>query len=259
MDKLYKNNMLLEIVLFIVSVIIINVLLNERLYWWVAITAILIISLEVFIKIREYNPIIKIAQNRECKIKELEDSGITNHYIMHDYESKKKRNLKTAKEIDKANEMSLIAETAKSYLDISTDRHWRNIKKKLNLGISFKVLLLDPNSVNKKVRNNINNPTGIDRKLDIEGLIDLHEKYESLEIRFTDQVYCSLFYTDKYMIYDPYHLGKISDRVENNFIAIEFNRDNRNYNILKSHFDNCWRMSKSFEEVVKDEKNNTHI
>ncbi|PJN50012.1 hypothetical protein PAEAM_56240 [Paenibacillus sp. GM1FR] len=178
---------------------------------------------------------------------------------MDNYESKNKRNSEIAKAIDEANELFILAETGKSYLDISTDRHWKNIKESLNKGVFFKVLLFDPHSKNKQVRNNLNNADGVDRKLDIESLITLNDKYENVEIKFTDEVYCSIFFTDKYMIYDPYHLGKISDRIENNFIALEFERNNRNYNILKSHFDNCWKNSKSFDKVVKNEKNNSQL
>jgi len=251
MSNLYKVNRNLEIILFGLSVVVINFLLSKSLYWWVLITSIVIILLEIYIKNKEYNPIIKLAITREHKNKEIERYGITNHYFMEDFESKNKRNSETAKAIDEANEMFLLAETGKSYLDIPTDRHWKNIRERLHRGVHFKVLLIDPNCTNKQVRNSLNNTDGIDRKLDIEGLVTLNNKYENLEIRFTDQVYCSLFFTDKYMIYDPYHLGKISDRIENNFIALEFKRDNRNYNILKSHFDNCWKLSKLFEEVIE--------
>lgn len=251
MRKFYKYSKILEIILFGLSVVVVNFLLSKNLYGWVLITAIGIIILEIFIKNKEYSPLIKLATTREAKNKEIERYGITNHYFMDDYESKNKRNSETAKAIDEANELFLLAETGKSYLDIPTDRHWKNIKERLNSGVPFKVLLIDPYCTNKQVRNNLNNTDGVDRKLDIKGLIGLKDKYDNLEIRFTDQVYCSLFFSDKYLIYDPYHLGKASDRIENNFIAIEFKRDNRNYNILKSHFDNCWKLSKSFEEVIE--------
>lgn len=54
------------------------------------------------------------------------------------------------------------------------------------------------------------------------------------------------------MIYDPYHLGKIGDRIENNFIALEFKNDNENYNILKNHFNNSWSLSKSIEDIINE-------
>ncbi|MFD2924210.1 hypothetical protein [Halobacillus naozhouensis] len=249
--NLYKINKISEVILFSCSVVLINILLSEKLYWWVLVVAIIILTLEIFIKHKEYNPIIKQATKREQKIKQIENHGITNQYFMNNNESKSVRNSETAKAIDKSNEMHLIAETGKSYLDIPTDRHWKNIKEKLDEGIHFRVLLINPYCDNKSIRNEMNNVEGADRKLDIENIIKLMKRYENLEIKFTDQVYCSLFFTDKYMIYDPYHLGKIADRIENNFIAIEFNCDNRNYNILKSHFNNCWKYALSFKEVIK--------
>ncbi len=166
-------------------------------------------------------------------------------------ESKNNRNQEIAKSIDNSNEMYLLAETGKSYLDIATDRHWKNVKNKLNNGTHFRVLLINPYSENKQIRNRLNNIMAeMDRKLDLENLKKINDKYENLEIRFTDQIYCSLFFTDKYMIYDPYHLGKTGDRIENNFIAIELKNDNENYNILKSHFNNSWSLSKSIEDIV---------
>lgn len=247
----YRTNKILEIMLFSISVLMINILLSEKLYWWALVTTIVIILLEIFLKNKEYNYVIKEAVRREEKSRLIEVNGITNHYFMYLSNSKNSRNREIANAIDQSNEMHLISESGKSYLDVPTDRHWKNIKAKLDNGVYFRVLLLDPFCANKLLRNKLNNVEEIDNKLDIENLKRLNNKYENLEIRFTDQVYCSLFFTDKYMIYDPYHLGKIADRIENNFIALEFKNDNTNYNILKSHFNNCWSLSKSFSEVIK--------
>lgn len=251
MKNLYKLNKILEIALFFISVFLVTYLSNEKHYWWLLITFLIIIALEIVLKNNEYNFILKIAHKREQKIKELEDNGFTNHYFMKDSTSKNNRNTEIANAIGNSNEMCLLAETGKSYLDIATDRHWKNVKIKLDQGIYFRVLLVNPNSENKKIRNRLNNIIGeIDRKLDLENLKKINEKYENLEIRFTDQIYCSLFFTDKYMIYDPYHLGKTGDRIENNFIAIELKNDNDNYNILKSHFNNSWSLSTSITDIV---------
>ncbi len=252
MRKLYQWNKVLEIALFGISVFLVTYLSNEKMYVWLALTSIMIIALEIILKNKEYNFILKEANKREKKIKELENNGLTNHYFMQDAQSKNERNRQIIDAIDQANELYLLAETGKSYLDIATDRHWKNIKIKLDRGIPFRVLLVDPFSDNKKVRNKLNNILGeTDRKLDIENLRSINNKYENLEIRFTDQIYCSLFITDKFMIYDPYHLGKTGDRIENNFLALELRNDNSNYNTLKSHFNNSWAISKSFEEVVR--------
>ncbi|WP_295677897.1 hypothetical protein [uncultured Empedobacter sp.] len=254
MKFLYKTNKILEIILFFLSVFIVTYLSNEKLYIWLFVAIIIIIFLEIILKNNEYNFILKRAQQREIKIKEQENNGITNHYFMKNASSKNNRNDTIANAIDNANELYLIAETGKSYLDIATDRHWKNIKKKLDGGIHLRVLLIDPYCENKSIRNRLNNIKGeMDRKLDLDNLITLNKKYDNLEIRFTNQIYNSLFFTDKYMIYDPYHLGKVGDRIENNFIALEFKNDNDNYNILKSHFTNSWQLSKSFEEVINNE------
>lgn len=250
----YKYNKILEIILFGVSVLIINILLSEKLYWWTLVATTVITFLEIVLKNDQYNFILNAAKKREEKSESLERNGITGHYFMNDTESKNKRNSVIANEINVANEMNLIAETGKSYLDIPTDRHWKNVKQKLDKGLHFRVLLIDPYCENKKIRNKLNGVDQTDRKLDQINLLSLNSKYDNLEIRFTNQPYCSLFFTDKYMIYDPYHLGKTADRIENNFIAIEFRNDNPNYNILKSHFNNCWTLSRPLEEVIKNDK-----
>ncbi|PJN50013.1 hypothetical protein PAEAM_56250 [Paenibacillus sp. GM1FR] len=72
MSKLYKYNKALEIILFGLSVVIINYLLSKNYYWGVLITSIVIILLEIFVKNKEYNPIIKSANTRDEKNKEIE-------------------------------------------------------------------------------------------------------------------------------------------------------------------------------------------
>lgn len=251
MKKFYNFNKILEICLFGISVFLVTFLSNERRYWWLAFTSALIMALEIILKNKEYNFILLQAKRREKKIKELEDNGVTNHYFMRDPRSRSERNSRIIEAIDQANELYLLAETGNSYLDIATDRHWKSIKAKLDRGIPFRVLLVDPYSENKKVRNRMNNISGeTDRKLDMKNLEAINKKYENLEIRFTNQIYCSLFITDKYIIYDPYHLGKTGDRIENNFLGLEFKNDNSSYNTLKSHFNNSWTLSKSFDEIT---------
>ena len=130
MKNLYKLNKILEIILFGISVFLVTYLSNEKFYWWLALASAIIIFLEIVLKNSEYNFILKRAHRREKKIKEQEDNGITNHYFMRNSSSKNNRNIEISNSIDCSNELHLIAETGKSYLDIATDRHWKNIKAK---------------------------------------------------------------------------------------------------------------------------------
>ncbi len=253
MDKkpgfFYRFNLILEIVLFTISVIFFNYVISINNWTYVIFVGIAIIVLEIFLKGEKYNLILRKAKKIEEKYLEFEVQGVTDIFFMRNSKSKNIRNQNIADAIDKANELCLLAETGKSYLDPATDRHWKHINNKLNEGKKIKILLINPFSQNKKNRNFLNG-VDTDRKFDFS-LINELNKNTNATVKFTNEVYCSLFFTDDYMVYDPYHLGKIADRIENNFLAIEFKKGNENYNILKSHFDNCWEGADSFDKIKK--------
>jgi hypothetical protein len=89
MRQLYKLNKIFEIVLFGLSVFVVTFLSNEKLYWWLALASLIIIILEIVLKNKEYNFILRQAKLREYKIAGQELNGITNHYFMRDATSKK--------------------------------------------------------------------------------------------------------------------------------------------------------------------------
>lgn len=250
--------MIIEIILFTVSVVVLNILLSNKNWTGVWISAAIIILIEIFLKKQGYNILLKLARQREIKNDEIESQGITNLYFMRKAASKNRRNQEIANAIDESNELFLLAETGKSYIDPTTDRHWKNIKQKIDSGIKFKILLICPFSHNKIIRNKLNKVES-DRKFDFDVVTNL-ANHNNVTIKFTNEIYCTLFFTEKYMIYDPYHLGRIGDRIENNFIALEFKNGNENYNILKSHFENCWENSIGIEELkAKYEKTNSNL
>ncbi|MGE7121752.1 hypothetical protein ACQKIC_16160 [Peribacillus sp. NPDC046944] len=251
-SKFYLTNTTLEIILFTLAALVLNIFLGNDMFKSAVATAIIAIILEIILKVKGINPLLKKAKKVETLYENLEKNGVNNIYFMYDRNSKKERNENTQIAISEASYMYLLAETGRSYIDASTDRHWKEVKTQLDKSTSFKVLLIHPECENKIVRNNLNNSTGVDRKLNFEDLKVLVSKYETLEIRFTDQVYNTLFFTNDYMIYDPYHLGKTSERLENNFVAIEFDSASSNYKTMKSHFDYCWNNSKSIEDVEAD-------
>ncbi|MFV9832169.1 MULTISPECIES: hypothetical protein [Bacillus subtilis group] len=250
--KLYLSNTILEIILFALAALVLNIFLGNDMFKSAVATALIAIILEIILKVKGINPLLKKAKKIEILYDNMKKNGIKNIYFMYDRNSKKERNEKTQVAISKASYMYLLAETGRSYIDASTDRHWKEVKNQLDKSTSFKVLLINPECENKIVRNKLNNSNGVDRKLNFEELKALVSKYETLEIRFTDQVYNTLFFTNDYMIYDPYHLGKTSERLENNFVAIEFDSGSNNYKTMKSHFDYCWKNSKSIEDIELD-------
>jgi hypothetical protein len=63
------------------------------------------------------------------------------------------------------------------------------------------------------------------------------------------------------MVYDPYHLGKVEDRIENYFMAFKM-RDtpvarHSYYRILAQHFENLWVASDSLEVFLR--KHEQHL
>jgi len=248
-NTLYLINTILEIILFSLTALLVNVFLGKDMFKSAIITGIIAILLEIILKVKSINPLLKKAKDTEKFYDELKNNGIKNIFYMYDSQSKKQRNDDIQDAINQANYMYLLAETGRSYLDTSTDRHWKHVKEQLDKKTAFKVLLIHPKCENKIVRNNLNNSNDVDRKLVFEELKILSNKFDTLEIRFTDQIYNTIFFTNNYMIYDPYHLGKTSERLENNFVAIEFDSNSPNYKTLKSHFDYCWEKGKSLEEV----------
>jgi hypothetical protein len=213
----------------------------------------IVVAIVDFLLIKaKYNPLLIKAHRIEQKIEEQEKNGIKNLYFMYDEPSRSERNETIIEAIRNSSELYLVAEAGLSYLGITVDRFWRHIEDKLHNNIPFKILLLDPNCENKTVRNNLNNVKEIgDKMTDIKTLLYIKNRYRSVEIRFTNQIYCSIFYTDNYMIYDPYILGKIGNRIENDFIAIELKERHRNYNILKSHFQNLWNSAIPIDDILK--------
>lgn len=223
---------------------------------WFCITLIVFAILEGLIKIKAFSPIDKYLKKREAEEFKLktafENYGIEDIYLMDKKDGVygiDSRNKKIQDAIDSGIEFNLLAETGKSYMDDSVRKHWDHLKPKLDSGHNMKLLIINPFSESKITRNKLNNvKTAIDPKLNLQRLDTLNSKYENLVIKFTNDIYCSIFYTDNYLIYDPYHLGKTEDRLENYFLALDFIAGSYGYRILKNHFEKSWDNAQTFED-----------
>ena len=229
----------------------------ENQNWiWFSVTLVVFAILEGLIKLNSFRPVreyLKRRENEEFKISgAFAEYGMKDIFLMdrssgiYGIES---RNKKIQNAIDSGNEFYLLAETGKSYLDDTIRKHWDHLKPKLDIGHKIRVLIINPFSEGKIKRNNLNRITApIDPKLNLYRLKFLNDHYENLTIKFTQDIYCSLFFTDKYLIYDPYHLGKSEGRLENYFIAIDFDSDSYGYRVLKNHFEASWEDALTFEQ-----------
>jgi hypothetical protein len=129
--------------------------------------------------------------------------------------------------------------------------------EELDAGCRMRLLITDPFCAAKAVRNRLDNVTTmIDPKLDLANLRRLVARYPNLAVRFTDEIYCSVFFTDRDMIYDPYHLGQVHDRLENQFFALQLVDAASAGNVscfrqLKNHFEFLWRTGVPWNEFIR--------
>lgn len=188
--------------------------------------------------------------------------GVVAFYDMQQPIQQSQRNEATIRLINSGSQFSLLAVTALSYIDPDIKRHWDTLKHKLYNGASFRILLLNPFCQEKKLRMKLNyDSSTLDPKLKLELLIDLYNTFDNVNIRFSsNNIYCSLFFSDDEMIYDPYHLGKVGDRLENNFFALMLKRisdrpgassEYSYFSLLKEHFEYLWSTADDFEVFLK--------
>lgn len=183
--------------------------------------------------------------------------GLVEIYNMQEQDQQNKRNVDTKQIIMKGNTFHLLALSAVSYIDPGIKRHWEYMRPKLENGVPFYLLLLDPFNKEKKFRDKLNKiGSSFDPKFRLDLLINLYNTYPNVSIRIAKQnIYCSIFFSDKEMIYDPYHMGRVGDRLENNFFNIRIenlNSVNDYYLVLNRHFEYLWSMSDEFETFVEN-------
>ncbi|MCX6848345.1 MAG: hypothetical protein NTY98_05455 [Verrucomicrobia bacterium] len=251
-----KFSIVAEIVLFFVTVGILAYLsqnLHWKAFWTVTIISTLIYAL---LKFLEHGPLLeqlaKLEATQTRFALRFEAWGIIDVFNMRHQNEMVLRNAANQSLINNGNDFALLAETAASYLDPSARRHWDFLKTKLEQGRRLRLLIIDPLCDSKQLRNKVNEVTSlIDPKLRLDLLKKLQLTYPSnVEIRFTKEIYCSIFITDKGLIYDPYHLGREASRLENYFIAIEIAKagDEKAYWLLYNHFENLWRDAERFDD-----------
>lgn len=253
---------IIEIILFCAAVA--SAYFSEINNWsWFAYISIIAIILYTILKIVEARPVLKelfIKEDMASKVaNSLMHYGVSDCYCMQSSEGQAARNKSTQNEIKNAQSLYLCANSGTSYLDPAIYRHWPSIEKRINEGVSFRVVLLDPFSAEKGFRNQLNvGGESFDSKLNIANLIKLYNKYDTLEIRFVRYgMHSTVFATDKCLFFDPYHVGVIGERIENRSFTFLVNQTSSPsegvcfYRLFKAHFDTLWRAGTSIEEWVE--------
>jgi hypothetical protein len=251
-----------EIFIFILAIV--SVYLSETSEWkWFLYITIVSVVLYVVIKILEAYPAAKellIREDFAAKIsKSAVEYGVEQYFNMQDSTDQSKRNVSTKEAIKSAKNLWLCANSGASYIDPAIYRHWPSVENKLQEGVEFRIVLLDPYSEEKKFRNAIN--VGVeqfDSKMNLANLIKLYNQYPNLEIRFAKYgMHATVFATEECLFFDPYHVGVIGDRIENRSFSMRIvNSEPMEgvglYRLFKSHFDTLWRSSSELSDWLNE-------
>lgn len=181
--------------------------------------------------------------------------GIEQFFNMQSEQGQNLRNKTTQQVVEQSQNMWLCANSGASYLDPGVFRHWNKIKKRLDDGAHFRVVLLDPFSPEKALRNRLNlGGEQQDHKINLPNLVNLHNSYPTLDIRFTRTgMHATVFATEQWLFFDPYHVGRVGERIENRSFCLKIKpiqpADGVGlYQLFKAHFESLWLASDSLEE-----------
>lgn len=191
----------------------------------------------------------------------LIDFGVDQAYNMQRPEDKERRNRDARKSIDEAQSMRLAANSGASYLAVGLQRHWPNVRRRLAERVPFKVVLLDPFSAEKAVRNRVNLAGELfDAKLPLGDIIRQCNEFSDLEVRFASAgMTCSVFITNDVAYFDPYHLAPDGGRISNLFLCLRFRKMKidtglSNFELASRHFDQIWQQSIPLENWLEKYK-----
>jgi hypothetical protein len=113
--------------------------------------------------------------------------GVTNFYNMQIADDQNRRNRDTQEAISTANSLFLCANSGASYLNAALARHRPYVVERLKAGCVLQVLLLDPLSHEKRLRDEVNvRGEQADSKLSLGDIVRLCNDYVRLEVRFID-------------------------------------------------------------------------
>lgn len=180
--------------------------------------------------------------------------GLDAVYNMQSIADQDRRNSDTLGSIRGARSLRLAANSGASYLSVGLNRHWESVRLRLEERVPFKVVLLDPFCLERKVRNQINvEGEADDSKLALGDIIRASNKYPDLEVRFVQAgMSCTVFITDEVAYFDPYHLAPDGGRITNRFMCLRMGKmvpsqGLSNYEVLSRHFEQLWRISVPLE------------
>lgn len=261
---LLRVPLVLEVTLFAVSLLLCTYFSETGRWLPFFIVAGFCIALFAFLEYLKSEPVTRWFLDKFERHTHLEKQfrslGISALFNMQSPKEQDERNEANRRIITEGTNFSLVAETASSYVLPEVRRHWDVFKARLDAKCQLRLLIVDPFCDAKAIRNDRNAVSApIDPKLRLDRLIEIVGIYPNVELRFTTEPYCSLFFSEREMIYDPYHLGKIADRIENRFIAmtiLKASDDGNNpiFAVLQDHFEFLWNTAATLEDFRESRK-----
>lgn len=182
-----------------------------------------------------------------------EKYGIVDFFNMQDESEKNERNVINGRIAEEGNFFGLLCETGSSYFNPELNRHWPIIQGRLERQDTIQLLIINPTCQAKRLRKEL----GIGGDVDLARIQELTDKYRTLDVRFTDEAYCSVFFSEREMLYDPYHLAKVEGKAENHLLAIHLKKQDGgdgpcHYQLLKEHFGHLWSRGISLPQFIQD-------
>jgi hypothetical protein len=256
--RVHWSIVIVEIVLFVAAIV--SAYLSQVGQW----PGFIVVSVVMAVLFATVKAIEAIPAGRELLVREdmaskiavaAEKYGVREYFNMQSARDQTTRNESTQREINRARNLWLCANSGASFLDPGVYRHWQFIKRRLDEGAEFRVALLDPFSGEKAFRNLINvNGEALDSKINLANLIRLHNTYPSLEIRFVQHgMHATVFATEHCLFFDPYQVGVVAEQIENRSFSLHIEPSSPTegvglYRLFKGHFDTLWRTSMSFSD-----------
>ncbi len=250
-----------EIVLFSLSAVstYLSTITNWPWFWAISGGALILFAtiriLEVRPQLVEYLAFEDTAANMARSAMSF---GIERLYNMQLVDDQNQRNADTVAQIRSADALWLCANSGASYLDPAVYRHWPVVQERLREDVPFRIILLDPASDEKALRDLLNvGEDATDSKVNLPNLIRLYNQYPSLEIRFVSQgMHATVFATPSKLFYDPYHVAIVGQRIENRSFCMKIGHSTPRegmgyYDLFRAHFSSLWRVSVDFEEWVE--------
>ncbi|MDZ7734479.1 MAG: hypothetical protein U5R31_16650 [Acidimicrobiia bacterium] len=170
------------------------------------------------------------------------------------------RNRLTQEILRDGERFSLCTLTAASYIDPAVGRHWEIVRSRLESGCAFRLLILSPFREEKRLRDRRNESGDVvDSKLRLEQIARIAAEYENFSVKVSySNIYAAVFFSERAMTYDPYHLGKLTTRIENRFICLAFDKtddtadpDGAYFRSLTSHFEFLWGEAQPLDQFVR--------